>query len=99
MHTAESIYATTSIKPARIAYVVERGDKQALLQAVQCSSSLWGGMLNPIITVRGEGNDDDLLRKFADRFEPSQLVIADNIRNPFSSIYRNPEFSCGLEEH
>lgn len=39
------------LRPIKLAFLVEPADKNAILEAIQISSFLWGGIYNPIIPV------------------------------------------------
>lgn len=66
----ESIHIRQTVRPVRFAFLVERGDFDALLRAVSLNTVLWGGMYNPIIGLLPEEERKGLIRCF----DPDFLV-------------------------
>jgi len=78
---------TTKLRPIRLAFLVEPGDKKALAESIKINSILWGGMYNPIIPVFSKApkvwrkNDPiskykgkEILKGYLEAFEPDFMV-------------------------
>jgi hypothetical protein len=42
---------TITLRPLRLAFLVDPSDKSGVLEAIQLNTFLWGGMFNPIVPV------------------------------------------------
>ena len=74
------------LRPLRLAFIVSPSDKQSLLKAIQISSSLWGGIYNPIVPlyrrtpkIWGDKfarniSGKDIVRNYIKAFDPDFIV-------------------------
>lgn len=78
---------TVRVRPLRIAFLVDPGDRIGLLSAIEANSFLWGGACNPIIPaykrtpkiwsphqVRRLPHPDDIITGYLDAFDPDLVV-------------------------
>lgn len=84
---ARKVTIRSYLRPARIGFLVDPGDREALAKVFEVNTCLWGGIFNPIIPlVRRVPNSwrdpaapspspRDLRRGYIDAFEPDVLVV------------------------
>ncbi|KZB79649.1 hypothetical protein AVL48_14645 [Amycolatopsis regifaucium] len=78
--------------PARAAYLIYDGSKAGFRRAVQEASTRWGGMAEPIIPVRPDGEVEKWWRKVIETAGVEGLV---NVDVPANLVQKLSE-SCGL---
>lgn len=96
--TQGTIHCMTSTRPRKIAFLVDRANPDQVLQAMECNTLLWGGMLNPIIQVDDAlKTDSSRVKAVVDAFEPDHLIAAEGADGPFRSLYDHFQHFHGLE--
>jgi hypothetical protein len=80
-----------TLRPLKLAFLVDPADKAALTEAIQINSFLWGGMFNPIIPVfrrlpsiwrerfHGHLTAQTLVTGYLDAFDPDYVVTVGKV--------------------
>lgn len=88
------LHTNITLKPLRFAFLVPASDRQSILDAIETSTLLWGGVWNPIIPIykrtpewtsrphRPRPGAKQWLAGHLDFFEPDVLVLAPDIEKP-----------------
>src|SRR2546425_9924483 len=65
----DSIHIRQNARPLRYGFIIPDGDLQKALMAVSLNSAIWGGVFNPIVSLRAHMRDAIL-----NEFDPDLLV-------------------------
>jgi hypothetical protein len=71
------VWFQASLLPARAAYLIRAGSRNGFRRAVQEASTRWGGMTEPIISVRSGGRIDGWWKKVVELSAVQALVNVD----------------------
>ncbi len=89
MPAGDPIPTHTTLRPLRLAFVIDADDAAAFVSAVETSTCLWGGIRNPIIPVHRRStrryrvhpieppSAEAIVRGYLEVFEPDVIVAAD----------------------
>lgn len=86
---SETALAKMESRPLRLAFFVDPRDRQGLLDAIEISTCLWGGVCNPILPIlprplmmfrrpcKPRPSPDEVLQNFIEVFAPDAVVAPD----------------------
>lgn len=66
----ESIHVRQTVRPIRVAFLMERGDFDSLLRAISLNTVVWGGIYNPIIGLLPVDQREGIIKGF----DPDYIV-------------------------
>lgn len=80
-----------TLRPIKFAFLVDRTDRKAILEAIEINTYLWGGIYNPIIPIYKKRslkwgsfsgkNFKDIVNGYIDTFDPDIIVNVGNVIN------------------
>lgn len=98
--------AQVSLRPRRIAYLIEVGNDQQLRRSISYATTEWGGIAHPIVPVRKGGRIDGLWIQVCEVLDVEVLIdfagLAADTRDKVSGSLRLPitdatHFGSGME--
>ena len=97
-----NVTVTLTLRPIKLAFLVELFDKKAIHSAIEINSLLWGGAYNPIIPVFRRkpknwdwpitipGNQGDIVLGYLDAYYPDFVVpLGDCANRKWDVVHRN----------
>lgn len=72
--TAEPAFVELQVAPFRRAFLVRRGDKRQLLEALFGAAAIWGGTRCPVLPVEPDGQVREEWMRVAEAVDPAELI-------------------------